>query len=143
MRTTLPLLLGAVILINACTTSAKETRYAADDALLEQSHTAMQQRLDTATAHFNAFAEKVKKAKPDDPAPRELERTSIWLGDLESIVASDERFMAERAAALSNDATASEEAFTIRYDELMQGHDSMVAEFNAIADRLEQRIAGY
>ena len=31
---------------------------------------------------------------------------------------------------------------TARYDEFMQGHAAMVAEFNAIADKLEERAKG-
>jgi hypothetical protein len=94
-------LFAIALFIGACSTPAtiKDPKYAADDALLEETHAEMQQRLDSATVHFAVFAERVKRAKPDDPAPRELERPSIWLGDLQSILESDVRFMAERKAA--------------------------------------------
>lgn len=135
------------LLIGACTSPSRDpaaSKYAADDALLEKTHDELQHVLDSATAHFEVYAARVKNAKPDDPNPRELERTSIWLGDLEAIVASDERFMAERSAAINGDGTPEEQkALLDHYDELMQGHASMVAEFHHIADKLESRMAGY
>lgn len=139
------LLLAAALFIGACSSPATnaDPKYAADDALLEKTHAEMRQRLDSATVHFAVFAERVKRAKPDDPAPRELERPSIWLGDLQSILESDVRFMAERKAALSGEGTPEDQqAMTARYDEFMQGHAAMVAEFNAIADKLEERAKG-
>lgn len=142
MRHSFVSLLSTLVLFAACTTSAKEAKYAADDAQLEKTHAEMQQRLDSAAAQFALFEEKVRKASPDELQPRALERTSIWLGDLEAIVASDERFMAERAAAIASD-DAEQPAFLARYDELMQGHASMVAEFDQIAQQLEKRMAGY
>lgn len=136
------LLFTAALVIGACSTPAtnKDPKYAADDALLEKTHTEMQQRLDSATVHFTVFAERVKRAKPNDPAPRELERPSIWLGDLQAILESDARFMAERKAALSGEGTPEDQqAMTARYDEYMQGHAHMVVEFHQIADKLEER----
>jgi len=135
-------LFAIALFIGACSTPAtiKDPKYAADDALLEETHAEMQQRLDSATVHFAVFAERVKRAKPDDPAPRELERPSIWLGDLQSILESDVRFMAERKAALSGEGSPEDQkAMTERYDEYMQGHAQMVLEFHRIADKLEDR----
>lgn len=138
-------LFAVALFIEACSAPATnaDPKYATDDALLEKTHAEMQQRLDSATVHFTVFAERVKRAKPDDPAPRELERPSIWLGDLRAILESDVRFMAERKAALSGAGSPEDQkAMTERYDEYMQGHAHMVAEFHRIADKLEERTKG-
>lgn len=140
--------LALALLISACgNTPPKDTnadKYAADDAMLAKTHAELQQRLDTATVHFEAFAKRLKDTKPDDPSPRELERATIWLGDLQAMVDADEQFITQRAAAIKGEGDPEElKALAEHYDQLMQGHASMVTEFNQIADKLEKRMSGY